>query len=203
MSSIEYKKFKLPEYILLALFATLIILQENGFINLNKHVTTNLGKFIMIVLIVLIISKYGFPLGITSVFVALYLLNGSVKEGMNGMVGDKSMLEDVDFTKNPDSNSSLNVHKSNDHDNLYYFIPPKSNSEIEKTRLDNKKKVSSSDRLFIEELLSKNKIDNIIINFNRGNKNHMNRHHKVPYGNIYRQRKYATKLKKDPYSCSV
>lgn len=98
----------------------------------------------------------------------------------------------------------VTVHKSNNHSNLFYYIPPKTRGEIEETRMKNKQdaKTSSSDRLFIEELLKNNKIHNIVINFNRGNKTQLSKQKVEPKGSYYKKQK-PNKLKSDPYSCSV
>ena len=99
---------------------------------------------------------------------------------------------------------TVTVHESNNHSNLFYYIPPKTRGEIEETRMKNKQgtKTSSSDRLFIEELLKNNKIHNIVINFNRGNKSPLSRQNVEPRGNYYKKQK-PYKLKADPYSCST
>lgn len=99
---------------------------------------------------------------------------------------------------------TVTVHESNNHPNLFYYIPPKTMGEIEETRMNNKHgaKTSSSDRLFIEELLKNNKIHNIVINFNRGNKSPLSKQSVEPRGNYYKKQK-PYKLKADPYSCSA
>jgi len=99
---------------------------------------------------------------------------------------------------------TVTVHESNNHSNLFYYIPPKTMGEIEETRMKNKQgaKTSSSDRLFIEELLKNNKIHNIVINFNRGNKSPLSKQKIEPKGSYYKKQK-PNKLKADPYSCSA
>ena len=178
---------------------------ESNYSNLKSYANTHLGKLFLLVIIICLTKRYGSLMGITFAIITLYLLNTSLKEGMNGMKGSRSDLANVYLPQKRDNSSSYGIgHKSNTFNNLYYYIPPKTMGQIEKTRMKNKEtKTTSSDRLFIEELLKNNKINNIVINFNRGNKGPLNKNKKEPEGNYYSSEKNNNKLKKDPYSCSV
>ena len=187
--------------IFLTFVLLVLALQEYNIVNVKHHINTYLGKLLTLIVVVYVTKKFGLVVGLIYSCVAVYLLT-SIKEGMNGMLGSNSNLENVNFnTKNSKSTPTnyVTAYKSNKFKDLFYYIPPNNRKQIEQTRLDNKNaKTTSSDRLFIEELLKHNKIHNIIINFNRGNKSETSKQKKEPSGYSY----LTTKLKKDPYSCS-